>query len=359
MGQRRHEPNLASPVPRLRLHGATLRLAVSRRRGTPVSAGTAGGAVEPEETRTIRKGGTLLRPHRLLTRATRLLFCLAFAYLASQILNHTICSALQGREGPRTAGRREAARAKRPAPPPRRGIQRYALIAERNIFNSEARKKKPAGKKPPEPSAPGKSPLDVILLGTATGAPGDSFAVLYDPATREQDLYQIDDFVKDEARIVEIDRDRVLLQRGDDREVLEILEPDESIHSKRRRRGRAPVRKGGNTGVRRLSATTFAISEERVEKSLENINRLMTQIRVVPSFQDGRADGFKVFAIKPRSIFAQVGLRNGDIIRSVNDRPISDPARAFKLLQDLRDERDMTVEISRRGRPLTLNYEIR
>lgn len=311
----------------------------------------------------MNRTGTLLLEHRLLTPAAHLLFCVAFAYLAAQILNHCIVSswwkspvhAMTSRHGLSSKAEREGR--------PRRGIKQYAMISKRNIFNSEANNKKPKNKKPPVPPKPEKSPLEVVLLGTATGAPDDSYAVLYDRKTREQDLYQINDFVQDKARILEIDRDRILLQRGDDREVLEMVEPDESIHKRRgrrpRSRGRGRTHHDQNVEVKRLSANSYAISEDQVQKSLDNMNRLMTQIRVVPNFQGGKADGFKVFAIKPRSIFAQLGLRNGDVIRSVNGDPISDPSKAFTLLQGLRDESELSVKITRRGRDQTLNYEIR
>jgi general secretion pathway protein C len=111
--------------------------------------------------------------------------------------------------------------------------------------------------------------------------------------------------------------------------------------------------------VKQVSDSEFVIDEEEVESALGNINQLLTQIRVVPNFQDGKADGFKVFAIKPQSIFAKIGLKNGDVIRKVNDQDITSPEKAFGVFQELRNEKNLTVEISRRGQNQSLNYEIR
>jgi len=96
-----------------------------------------------------------------------------------------------------------------------------------------------------------------------------------------------------------------------------------------------------------------------VENALQNINQLLTQIRVVPNFQNGQTNGFKVFAIKPNSIFSKIGLKNGDVIQRVNDRDITTPDKAFQAFQELRNEKSLSVEILRRGERKSLHYEIR
>ena len=101
------------------------------------------------------------------------------------------------------------------------------------------------------------------------------------------------------------------------------------------------------------------IDESEVEKALANINQLITQIRVVPNFQDGKANGFKVFAIKPKSIFSKIGLKNGDVIQRVNDTDITSPDKAFSAFQELKNEKSLNVEILRRGSSKSLQYEIR
>lgn len=111
--------------------------------------------------------------------------------------------------------------------------------------------------------------------------------------------------------------------------------------------------------VRKLSETQYLIDESEVESALNNINQLMTQIRVVPNFQDGQTNGFKVFAIKPNSIFSKVGLQNGDVIQRINDQEITTPDKAFQAFNVLRNEKSLSLEILRRGSQKSLSYEIR
>jgi S1-C subfamily serine protease len=65
----------------------------------------------------------------------------------------------------------------------------------------------------------------------------------------------------------------------------------------------------------------------------------MTQIRAVPV-----ANGLKVFSIAPDSLFARLGLKNGDVIHAGLD-----------LLQKLKPGSALTVEIERDGRTFSLS----
>ena len=66
--------------------------------------------------------------------------------------------------------------------------------------------------------------------------------------------------------------------------------------------------------------------------------KLATQIRAMPV-----ANGFKVFAIVPDSLFARLGLKNGDVIHG-----------GLELLQKLKPGQ-VTVEIERDGRTFSLS----
>jgi general secretion pathway protein C len=77
----------------------------------------------------------------------------------------------------------------------------------------------------------------------------------------------------------------------------------------------------------------------------------------VPHFEGGRSTGFRLFAIRQNSIFDKIGLKNGDVIQRVNGADLSDPARALALFQQLRNERDIAVEIVRNKETKTLSYQ--
>ncbi|CAN5906797.1 hypothetical protein BH11MYX2_BH11MYX2_20900 [soil metagenome] len=48
-----------------------------------------------------------------------------------------------------------------------------------------------------------------------------------------------------------------------------------------------------------------------------------TGARFVPHVQDGKTNGFKMYAIRPGSSFAKGGLQNGDLVTAVDGREIA------------------------------------
>jgi len=291
-----------------------------------------------------------------------LLFLTLCAYLTAQIGNRIVLNLL-----PEETVQEQFARPAGPAADPMkpRTLKSYDVISGRNIFNSDQTGKGiQDGLNLPKSTAPlKKTELSVKLIGTVVGTPDTSFAIIEDQKTSKQELFRIDDMIQDSARVMEIARCRVVVLRDGTQEILEC--PDEE---QRRARGglatasagrQVPSAGGDSNTVRKVSETEYMIDESEVQSSLDNINELITQVRVVPNFQDGKANGFKVFAIKPNSIFSKIGLKNGDVIQKINERDITTPDRAFQAFQDLRSERSLNVEILRRGGQQTLRYEIR
>jgi general secretion pathway protein C len=92
---------------------------------------------------------------------------------------------------------------------------------------------------------------------------------------------------------------------------------------------------------------------------MENLSDLFTQLRAVPNAENGKTNGFRVFAIKRGSLFQKIGLENNDVVQRVNGIELNDPARAMALFQELQGQARLSVDIVRGGDPRTLSYEIR
>ncbi len=90
---------------------------------------------------------------------------------------------------------------------------------------------------------------------------------------------------------------------------------------------------------------------------MANVSHLATQARVVPSFEDGEAAGFKVFAIRPGSTLSQLGFLNGDSIYAIQGRPVTDPESALEAYNNLLHATLVTVSVKRRGAPVELTFE--
>jgi general secretion pathway protein C len=81
--------------------------------------------------------------------------------------------------------------------------------------------------------------------------------------------------------------------------------------------------------------------------------------RVVPAVKNGQPDGFKLYAIRPSSVYAKLGLTNGDTLQAINGFQLTSADKALEVYTKLREATQLEVEITRRGKPMTLKYSIR
>lgn len=100
------------------------------------------------------------------------------------------------------------------------------------------------------------------------------------------------------------------------------------------------------------------ISRATVEGLLADPVALSRQARVIPSVKDGVARGLKFYGIRPGSLPKALGLKNGDLLVGVNERPLTDMESSMQLYSGLRRADELRLAIERKGEPLTLTLKI-
>ncbi len=110
----------------------------------------------------------------------------------------------------------------------------------------------------------------------------------------------------------------------------------------------------------RQSKDTYVYKLDRrfVEEQTADIGKLLKDVFIVPVVRNGETIGFKLRYVKPGSLLYKYGLRSGDLILSVNGRPVRTVEEAFKIYNILRNENVVKIEIERRGNIKTIVYEI-
>jgi general secretion pathway protein C len=281
--------------------------------------------------------------------AANLLLLAAVAYLSSSIVGTALAAKII--PAPEVA--------LSPPPPPielegAKPAVYYALIDKRDIFNSAK----------PEPTAavveaPVTTPLKLKLWGVAVHEhPDHSYSIIEDLGARKQGVYGINAAVPGGATVKTIEWDKVILSHNGKDEVLE-LASKAPLSAKPAPAAAAPAPSPpSGVGIQALSDTEFLVPRTEVDSALENMSQLFTQIRAVPHFEGGQSIGFRLFAIRRGSLFDKIGLKNGDIVTSINGSPMSDPSRAVSLLQELKDARNLEVDALRNQQPLQLKYTI-
>lgn len=111
-------------------------------------------------------------------------------------------------------------------------------------------------------------------------------------------------------------------------------------------------------GVRCKQPGHCTLSRALVERYLADLGGLGADVQVTPAEREGQP-GFALTKVRRGSIFARLGLREGDLVDSVNGLAVSSPALAMAAFWTLRNADHFTVRIVRHGEPLTLDYWIR
>jgi general secretion pathway protein C len=229
-----------------------------------------------------------------------------------------------------------------PAAPAPSGLEDYAVIAARDVFNPGAGSGDAGG---------GRLRLwGVGLFG------GEARAVIEDVAARRQDLYRVGDEVGG-VRIAAIDWDRVTVTRGGVEETIALSPtPATAIADAEPAPAPAPA---DTPPIQRTSANAFVVDRRELAGTFDDMSGLLTQLRAVAEVQDGRPVGFRLFRIRDDSIFTRLGLLNGDVVQRVNGNTVGDPAALLAFVQRLRSEPRVAVDIVRGGEARTLVYDLR
>lgn len=112
-------------------------------------------------------------------------------------------------------------------------------------------------------------------------------------------------------------------------------------------------------GVNKVSDTEFELDRKVVDKILANPTSVMRGARIVPSIKNGKANGFKLYAIRPNSVYAKIGLRNGDTIHSINGMELTSLDKGLEIYSKLKSASSLSVNATRRGKPVSLSYSIK
>jgi len=91
---------------------------------------------------------------------------------------------------------------------------------------------------------------------------------------------------------------------------------------------------------------------------MKNFDEFLGNARVVPYFKGGEPYGFRVSNLSSDAPVYGLGMRTGDIIRSVNGVPIRTPEDAFKAYQQFQDQANVQLDVERNGQSTTVTVPI-
>jgi general secretion pathway protein C len=230
-------------------------------------------------------------------------------------------------------------------------------ITDRNHFNSsgeypkEELERRGGGDDQPvfdinAPCQPGT--LNLELIGTIyLGNRDKSFASVREKGQADADIYRVGEGIigNEEALVAGVDRNEVIINNKGVKECLSLVSDLEKQLAAGDLGG--GISAGAGSGDQ---LPPVLVDGSYVESELgAGFGKIINAARLVPNTVDNQINGFKIFAIDPSSLFAKVGLQNGDVITQVNDASLKNPDQGFALYESFRNEREVRISVLRNG----------
>jgi general secretion pathway protein C len=111
-------------------------------------------------------------------------------------------------------------------------------------------------------------------------------------------------------------------------------------------------------GIEKITDTKYNIQRSLVDKALANQGSLMKAARVIPHEEDGRVVGVKLYGIRRTSLLGRLGVRNGDMLRTINGFDMASPDTALEAYSVLRTANKLTLAVKRQNNETTIEYNI-
>ena len=213
-------------------------------------------------------------------------------------------------------------------------------------------------------------PLRLVATNVSTEAEY-SFATIQNTSTDRQGSYNIDQMIPGGGAVVRISTKYVDFENTTKKRVerLSLLSTKIAARKPTKTPEKKTTDKPKNAkdemlalveeGVNKISDTEFELDRKVVDKILSNPTSVMRGARIVPSIKNGKANGFKLYAIRPKSVYAMIGLRNGDTIHSINGMELTSLDKGLEIYSKLKSASSLSVNATRRGKPVGLSYTIK
>ncbi len=222
------------------------------------------------------------------------------------------------------------------------------------------------------------SDLNLKLTGVMVSkTPEWSTALISDPGTSTGYVARIDDQIASQAKLVEIKRDRIIIERNGRLEYIRLESaitgnpggPGVAGPPQARavtppattRQVNEPTKpaQAAKKAVQRTDENAYQIDRKSMNAQLENKAALAKGATVVPNYKNGKKSGLKLVNVSADSVYQQLGMQSGDVLQSVNGEKIRSQAHAMEMMERFQKADNVTIEVERGGKRTKIKYDIK
>jgi type II secretion system protein C len=226
------------------------------------------------------------------------------------------------------------------------------LILERDIFRvgqmaAAEEAKKVQNLQPERPKTEPKREVPLRLLGTVVDEGGASYAVIENSAIKSQDVYRVGDTIGD-VRVNNIEQNRVVVLNAGVLLTLDLaLTGQNSAAAKVVAQAPSPVQANVNGGdvVRVASTAERQINARASAENLSKATEFLRKMKLSPHETNGKADGLAISGLGDSALSQLSGLKDGDVVQTVNGHPVPNQTKAAQVLKKARNLGSARLEL--------------
>ena len=179
-----------------------------------------------------------------------------------------------------------------------------------------------------------KVPLPLYLLGVVPGRSVTEGTAQIGTSIDNPQTYSAGAMLANDARLTEIHSDYVLLKKGERSARLQLF-----------KRNAPPLPAPGSDDLLNVGG---APAPEPPKAT--NYEMLTDYLRPVPLYDGDVLRGYQLYPGGRSGVFAQLGLRAGDVITAIDGMPLIDAEQTIQMLRELTQGAALTVTVERNGR---------
>lgn len=226
----------------------------------------------------------------------------------------------------------------------------YAAIIESNLFIDPEEAGGPSansGSSELLDAMPSAEQLGLRLVGAIAGGPAISRANIQDTKTNTTGVYRIGDTVAS-ARVEAIQQDAVVLRHEGRQLILRLSAPAGS--------GKEPAN-GAEQQIEPQPATAGTQGGKPAIKA-DYITEIFHKATIEPYVKNNRTQGLQITGLDKIPMAEIFGLRNGDVIQSVNGQQLTSKQKAFQVLMKARTQSKVDMQLLRNGKSKDLSFDL-
>lgn len=189
--------------------------------------------------------------------------------------------------------------------------------------------------------------LQLELLGTALSNIKDPIAFIKDLRLGKQGAYRLGSIIR-KAKVIKITMGAVVLDVNGKSQILSLS-----------RRGITWAKIDGVTpAIISVSQDKIVVSKKGLISEANNILNNLPKLKIRPYYEANKISGMMVEGIADDSIIAAAGIRNKDIVKTVNNQKIDSYQKALQVFTKAKNQSEISVSLLRGGLIQNLRYHI-